>query len=57
MMSRTSSGVDLYKRLSSSELRQTLLPLPVVPAMSICGSFRDVADDAFAGDVLAYGEG
>ena len=38
MMSLTCSGVDLYSRLSSSELRQTLLPEPVVPAMSMCGS-------------------
>ena len=39
IISLTCSGVDLYSRLRSRELRQTDLPEPVVPAMSMCGSF------------------
>ena len=37
-MSLTCSGVDLYSRLSSSEFMHTLLPEPVVPAISMWGS-------------------
>ena len=39
MMSRTSSGRALYSRLRMREFMQTDLPEPVVPAMSIWGSF------------------
>src|SRR5574344_1133892 len=38
MMNRTSSGVDLYSRLTIRELVQTDLPEPVVPAISTWGS-------------------
>ena len=38
MMKRTSSGVDLYSRLTISELVHTDLPEPVVPAISTWGS-------------------
>ena len=34
---RTSSGVDLYRRLTISELMHTDLPEPVEPAISRCG--------------------
>ncbi len=40
MISLTSSGVDLYSRLSKREFRHTDLPEPVVPAISIWGSFE-----------------
>ena len=39
MMNRTSSGVDLYSRLTISELVHTDLPEPVVPAISRWGIF------------------
>ena len=39
MIKRTSSGLDLYIRLTISELVQTDLPEPVVPAISTWGSF------------------
>ena len=35
------------------ELMQTLLPLPVAPAISRCGIFARSADDRLAGDALA----
>ena len=37
MIKRTSSGVDLYSRLTIKELVQTDLPEPVVPAISTWG--------------------
>ena len=38
------------------ELMQTLLPLPVAPAISRCGIFAEVGDDRLAGDALAERE-
>ena len=42
MMSFTSSGPDLYKRLMIMEFMHTDLPEPVVPAISIWGIFASV---------------
>ena len=39
IMSLTSSGRALYSSDRMSEFMQTDLPEPVVPAMSMCGSF------------------
>ena len=39
IISRKSSGLVLYIKLKTSELRHTLLPLPVEPATKRCGIF------------------
>ena len=40
MISFTSSGLALYRRLRISEFMHTDLPDPVVPAISRCGSLE-----------------
>ena len=50
---RSSSGVLCSSRPAMIELMQTLLPLPVAPAISRCGIFAEVRRDRLARDALA----
>ena len=53
---RTSSGVACIMMPAMMAFMQTLLPVPVAPAMSRCGIFRQVRDDGVSRDALAQGE-